>query len=168
MNLETFIRDIPNFPKPGILFKDITPLLNSPEAFAHCLEELVSKTPDTIDKVIGIEARGFFFGTAIAQKLSAGFIPVRKKGKLPYTTISENYSLEYGDDALEIHEDAVRKGDRVLIHDDVLATGGTAKAVVNLVERLGGTVVQCNFLIELEFLNGRKQLNSPILSVLKY
>ncbi len=168
MDLSTFVRDIPDFPKKGIIFKDITPLLNNPEALSTCLSRLVSNTPSQVDKVIGIEARGFFFGTALAEKLQAGFIPVRKKGKLPYDTISEQYSLEYGEDALEIHKDAIRKGDKVLIHDDVLATGGTAKAVINLVEKLGGEVVQCNFLIELDFLKGRNKLNTPIFSLLNY
>ncbi len=168
MDLSTFVRDIPDFPKKGIIFKDITPLLNNPEALSNCLASLVSNSPSKVDKVIGIEARGFFFGTALAEKLQAGFIPVRKKGKLPYDTIEEQYSLEYGEDALEIHQDAIKKGDKVLIHDDVLATGGTAKAVINLVEKLGGEVVQCNFLIELDFLKGRNKLNSPIFSLLNY
>lgn len=168
MNLSTFVRDIPDFPKKGIVFKDISPLLNNVEALRNCIETLVANSPKKIDKVIGIEARGFFFGVPLAEKLDAGFIPVRKKGKLPYKTVSESYSLEYGKDVLEIHEDAIQKGDKVLIHDDVLATGGTAKAVINLVERLGGEVVQCNFLIELDFLNGKENLDTPIFSLLNY
>jgi adenine phosphoribosyltransferase len=113
-----------------------------------------------INKVIGVESRGFFFGTLLAQELNAGFVPVRKPNKLPYDTISASYALEYGTDTLEIHTDAIQKGDRVLIHDDVLATGGTAKAVCELVEQLGGIIVQCNFIMELTFLNGREKLGS--------
>ncbi len=159
MNLQDYIRDIQDFPKPGIGFKDITPLLISPEATAFCLETLVNSLQNhKIDKVIGVESRGFFFGMLLAQKLNAGFIPVRKPKKLPFTTISASYDLEYGTDTLEMHVDAIKKGDRILIHDDVLATGGTAKAVCELVEQLGGEIVQMNFLMELSFLNGREKL----------
>jgi adenine phosphoribosyltransferase len=170
MDIEKFIRNIQDFPKPGIGFKDITPLLNNPAAMTSCLELLISNLADEkIDKVIGVESRGFFFGTLIAQKLNAGFIPVRKPNKLPFDTISASYELEYGSDTLEIHTDAIQKGDRVLIHDDVLATGGTAKAVCELVEKLGGEIVQCNFLMELSFLNGRNNLpNKEIFAVLTY
>ena len=170
MNIESYIRDIQDFPKPGIGFKDITPLLNSPEATEECLKLLVSTLENKkINKVVGVESRGFFFGTLIAQKLNAGFIPVRKPNKLPFDTISASYELEYGSDTLEIHVDAIQKGDRVLIHDDVLATGGTAKAVCELVEQLGGEIVQCNFLMELSFLNGREKLsNKDIFAVLTY
>ncbi|UGS24773.1 adenine phosphoribosyltransferase [Flavobacterium channae] len=159
MNLQDYIRDIQDFPKPGIGFKDITPLLISPEATAFCLEALVNSLQNhKIDKVIGVESRGFFFGMLLAQKLNAGFIPVRKPKKLPFTTISASYALEYGTDTLEMHVDAIKKGDRILIHDDVLATGGTAKAVCELVEQLGGEIVQMNFLMELSFLNGSEKL----------
>ena len=170
MAIEKYIRDIQGFPKQGILFKDITPLLNSPEATRECLELLLSGLNDKkIDKVVGVESRGFFFGTLLAQKLNAGFVPVRKPRKLPFTTISASYDLEYGTDTLEIHIDAIQKGDKVVIHDDVLATGGTAKAVCELVERLGGEIVQCNFLMELSFLNGREKIKQhPIFSPLKY
>ena len=170
MNLQAYIRDIQDFPKPGIGFKDITPLLNSPKASQFCLEILVNSLENVkIDKVVGVESRGFFFGTLLAQKLNAGFVPVRKPKKLPYETISASYELEYGSDILEMHIDAIQKGDKVLIHDDVLATGGTAKAVCELVEQLGGEIVQMNFLMELTFLNGREKLeNRPIFSVLKY
>lgn len=159
MALKNYIRDIQGFPKEGILFKDITPVLIDPIARKECLEKLMSSLKDKkIDKVIGVESRGFFFGMLIAQELNVGFIPVRKPNKLPYETISATYDLEYGTDTLEIHIDAIQKGDRILIHDDVLATGGTAKAVCELVERLGGKIVQCNFLMELTFLNGREKI----------
>ncbi len=142
MNLENYIRDIQDFPKPGIGFKDITPLLSNPEATSACLDLLASTLADKkINKVIGVESRGFFFGILLAQKLNAGFVPVRKPKKLPFETISASYELEYGTDTLEMHIDAIQKGDKVLIHDDVLATGGTAKAVCELVEQLGGEIV---------------------------
>ena len=170
MNLQDYIRDIQDFPKPGIGFKDITPLLNSPKASQFCLEILVNSLENVkIDKVVGVESRGFFFGTLLAQKLNAGFVPVRKPNKLPYETISASYELEYGSDILEMHIDAIQKGDKVLIHDDVLATGGTAKAVCELVEQLGGEIVQMNFIMELTFLNGREKLGiRPIFSALTY
>jgi adenine phosphoribosyltransferase len=151
-------------------FKDITPLLINPEATKHCLDLLLSSLKGKkIDKLIGVESRGFFFGMLLAQKLNVGFIPIRKPNKLPFKTISASYDLEYGSDILKMHIDAIQKGDRVLIHDDVLATGGTAKAVCELVEQLGGEVVQCNFLMELTFLNGREKLPvKEIFAVLKY
>jgi len=159
MDLKKYIRDIQGFPKEGIVFKDITPLLIDANARKKCLEILVSGVKDQkIDKVIGVESRGFFFGMLLAEELNAGFVPVRKPNKLPFDTISASYDLEYGTDTLEIHTDAIQKGDRVLIHDDVLATGGTAKAVCELVERLGGVIVQCNFLMEITFLNGREKI----------
>ena len=159
MDLRKYIRDIQGFPKEGIVFKDITPLLIDPKARKECLEILVSTVKDKkVDKVIGAESRGFFFGMLLAEELNAGFIPVRKPKKLPFETISASYDLEYGTDSLEIHTDAIQKGDRVLIHDDVLATGGTAKALCELVERLGGVIVQCNFLMEITFLNGREKI----------
>ena len=170
MNLENYIRDIQDFPKPGIGFKDITPLLSNPEATSACLELLASTLADkNINKVIGVESRGFFFGILLAQKLNAGFVPVRKPKKLPFETISASYKLEYGTDTLEMHIDAIQKGDKVLIHDDVLATGGTAKSVCELVEQLGGEIVQMNFLMELSFLNGREKLgNKEIFAALTY
>jgi len=159
MKLENYIRDIQGFPKEGILFKDITPLLNDPNATRECLKILVASLKgQKIDKVIGAESRGFLFGMLLAQELNAGFVPVRKPNKLPYKTISAAYDLEYGTDNLEIHIDAIQKGDKVLIHDDVLATGGTAKAVCELVEKLGGEIIQLNFLMELTFLNGREKI----------
>ena len=170
MSLEKYIRDIQDFPMEGIMFKDITPLLNDAQVRKKSLDLLVSAVSNQrIDKVIGVESRGFFFGTLLAQELNAGFIPVRKPNKLPYETISVTYDLEYGTDTLEIHADAIQKGDRILIHDDVLATGGTARAVCELVERLGGEIVQCNFLIELTFLNGRSKLNGKdIFAAIRY
>jgi adenine phosphoribosyltransferase len=159
MQLDKWIRDIENFPKQGVTFKDITPLLANPQAFSLCVQELLRLTEmQPIDKVAGIESRGFFFATLLARELGAGFVPIRKSGKLPGATFKQPYSLEYGMDALEIHEDAIQEGDRVLLHDDVLATGGTARAACKLIEKLGGTIVQCNFLIELEYLKGAEKL----------
>ncbi|WGF91183.1 adenine phosphoribosyltransferase [Aequorivita marisscotiae] len=170
MDLSKFIRNIEHFPKDGVHFKDITPLLADSAAMADGLTQLMALVGDEkIDKVAAIESRGFFFGTLLAQNLNAGFVPIRKPGKLPYKTLKEPYQLEYGIDALEIHEDAILKGERVLLHDDVLATGGTMKAACKLIESLGGEIVQCNFLLELEFLNGIQKLkNRPVKSLLKY
>ena len=159
MQLEPYIREVKDYPKKGIVFKDVTPLLNNPLAFKFATISLLNLVGNRqIDKVVGMESRGFFFATLMAQELNAGFVPVRKKNKLPAPTISESYELEYGTDILEIHKDAIKEGEQVLIHDDVLATGGTAKAVCKLVERLGGEIVQCNFLMEIEALNGRDKL----------
>lgn len=161
MKITDYIRDIKDFPKEGVIFKDITPLLNHIEARNKALELLVQQiNGKKIDKVIGVESRGFFFGTLLAQELNAGFVPVRKPKKLPYSTISQEYELEYGFDTLEIHIDAISPGDKVLLHDDVLATGGTAEAVCKLIEKLGGEIVQCNFLMELDFLNGKEKLKN--------
>lgn len=160
MPLKRYIREVKDFPKKGIVFKDITPLLSNNAARKECLDLLLSKLDNKkIDKVVGVESRGFFFGILLADALNAGFIPVRKPKKLPYETISASYELEYGTDTLEMHVDAINKGDKVLIHDDVLATGGTAKAVCELVKKLGGEIVQLNFLMELSFLNGREQIS---------
>lgn len=157
--LQEFIREVKDFPKPGVIFKDITPLLVNHSMREQALQSLISLMPDRqIDVVVGIESRGFFFGTLLAAALKCSFVPVRKPGKLPFQTLTQVYDLEYGQDSLQIHTDGIKKGDKVLIHDDVLATGGTAKAVCNLVEALGGEVVQCNFLMELAFLNGRDKL----------
>jgi adenine phosphoribosyltransferase len=161
INLQDYIRDIENFPKPGVLFKDITPLLGDRNASESCLNDLLALVEgERIDKVVAIESRGFFFGMLLAQRLDAGFVPIRKAGKLPYHTVIEPYSLEYGMDVIEMHEDAIKKGERVLLHDDVLATGGTAQAACKLIEKLGGEVVQCNFIIELQFLRGADKLKS--------
>lgn len=159
MDFKSFIRDIPDFPEKGVTFKDITPLLKDARALKAASEALYGQVLDKrIHKVVGMESRGFFFAPMLAVSLGAGFVPVRKDGKLPAHKIREVYTLEYGEDALEIHSDSIRKGDRILIHDDVLATGGTAKAVCDLVERLGGEVVQCLFLLQLEPLNGARKL----------
>ena len=170
MDFKSFIRDVPNFPKDGIIFKDITPLLQSPEMLNKTTEALAQLVNgQKIDKVVGMESRGFIFGPLLASKLNAGFVPIRKPGKLPSTTLSETYDLEYGTDTLEIHTDSIQKGDMVLIHDDVLATGGTASAACKLVEKLGGTIVQCNFLIELTFLEGISKIEDyEAKSLLKY
>lgn len=170
MKIENYLRDIQDFPKEGILFKDITPLLLEPKARDLMMEKLLSTVKTLgVDKVVAIESRGFFFGMLLAQELNVGFVPVRKKGKLPYKTISATYELEYGQDVLEMHMDAIKPGERVLLHDDVLATGGTAKAVCELVERLGGEIVQCNFLVELSFLGGREKIkNKSVFSAITY
>lgn len=168
--LKDKIRNIPDFPKPGILFYDITTLLGDPAGFRETIEVLAGPYMNAgIDIVVGIESRGFILGGAVADRIGAGFTPVRKPGKLPSSTITETYALEYGTDRLEIHDDAVRPGQRALIVDDVIATGGTARATAALVRRLGGTVHALAFLIELSVLNGRAQLNGEqVYSVLKY
>ncbi|WP_010228881.1 adenine phosphoribosyltransferase [Gillisia marina] len=169
-NLSKYIREIPDFPKEGIRFKDITPLLQDSDAIKESVAQFLARIGDQkIDKVVAIESRGFLFGMLLAEKLNAGFVPIRKPGKLPADTYSEVYELEYGKDTLEIHTDAIKKGERIILHDDVLATGGTAKTACNLVKKMGGEIVQCNFLIELLFLNGRNKLNSySVESLLKY
>jgi adenine phosphoribosyltransferase len=157
--LKDRVRDIPDFPRPGIVFKDITPLLSDREAFAFTVSRICDRFRDAgIDKVLGIEARGFIFAAPVAVTFGAGFIPVRKAGKLPWQIEKEEYELEYGTDLLEIHRDALRPGERVLVIDDVLATGGTAAATVRLVEKLGAQVVGLGFVIELAFLHGRERL----------
>lgn len=170
MDFNTYIRDVKDFPKPGIMFKDITPLLQDAVAIKKASEALYNFIGNQkVDKVIGVDSRGFIFAPLLAYKLGAGFVPIRKKGKLPAEKLSESYELEYGTDTLEIHEDAIKEGERVLVHDDVLATGGTAEAVCKLVERLGGEVVQCNFIIHLSFLKGENKLNGySVKSLLTY
>jgi adenine phosphoribosyltransferase len=158
-DLQARIRDVPDFPKPGIVFKDIMPLLASPDALRETVDRLAEwAEPRKPDLILGAEARGFITGGALACKLGCGFIAARKPGKLPWRTVSVKYALEYGFDALEVHADSIVKGQRVLVHDDVLATGGTAKAKCELVEQLGGEVVGVEFIIALEFLNGRERL----------
>lgn len=155
------VRAVPDFPKEGILFRDITPILADHESLSAALDlhlDAVAEVAADIDKVVAIESRGFLFGMALAERINAGFVPVRKPGKLPAETIQENYTLEYGMDALQIHSDAIASGDQVLVVDDLLATGGTANATCRLVERLGGKVTGCLFLIELAGLNGRSRL----------
>jgi len=170
MNLKDLIRDVKDFPIEGIVFKDITTLLKNPEGFNETLDNLynISKVKG-ITKVVGIESRGFIFGGALAAKLNAGFVPIRKPGKLPAGTVSEEYELEYGTDKMEIHKDAIEPGDKVLLHDDLLATGGTMKAACNLVEKLGGEIVQISFVIDLTFLNGKDLLKGyEIHSLIEY
>jgi len=168
--LKKIIRDIPDFPKPGILFKDITPLLNDPRAFQRAVDALVERHGGkTIDRIVGIESRGFIFGSALAYRLGVGFVPVRKPGKLPYRTKKVEYTLEYGRDALEMHEDAIRRGEGVLIVDDLLATGGTAGAVVQLVREMGGKIQGCAFVVELTELGGRKRLGDiPVDALIQF
>jgi len=170
LNLKKYIRNIPGFPKPGILFRDITPLLNDKRALKAAINLLSTKFKyKRVDAVIAVEARGFILAGAVAERLNAGFVPVRKKGKLPWKTYSATYSLEYGEDTLEIHKDSIKLGARVLILDDLLATGGTAKAVINLVKQLEGKIIGICFLIELTELGGRKKLKGyPVYSLVKY
>jgi len=159
MDISSFIRTVPDFPKKGIMFKDITTLIKDPNGFDIALSNLYNLAKDKkITKVVGIESRGFIFGAVLASKLGVGFVPIRKPGKLPAETLAESYSLEYGTDKIEIHKDALSTGDKVLLHDDLLATGGTMEAACKLVEKLGAEVVQISFLIELTFLNGREKL----------
>jgi adenine phosphoribosyltransferase len=154
------IRDVPDFPKPGILFKDITPILNDPKLFRQAVSLFADRVKKSgANKIAVVESRGFLFGSPVANDLGLGLVPIRKKGKLPYRTIEESYALEYGTATLEIHEDAFARGDRVVIIDDLLATGGTALASAHLVEKLGAKVVELEFLVELAFLDGRKKLN---------
>lgn len=169
-SLQAAIRDIHDFPKPGIVFKDITPLLSDPAIFSHSVELLAETVKDQkIDKVLGIDARGLIFGAPVALALKAGFIPLRKPGKLPWKTHSASYDLEYGSDSLEIHQDAIQPGDKIMLIDDLLATGGTASAAIQLISKLGGEIVCASFLIELNFLNGRQKLGSTkIHSILQY
>ena len=164
------IRDVPNFPKEGILFKDITTLLKDPDAFHQVVDLMAAAYRDkTVELVVGVESRGFIFGGALAYELHAGFVPVRKEGKLPYQKISESYALEYGSAVLEIHQDAIRPGQAVVIVDDLLATGGTARATARLVQQLGGRVVGISFLIELKFLKGAESLREfPVVSHLQF
>ncbi len=161
------IRDVPDFPKPGVVFKDITPVLADPDAFSALIDQLCAPYErGSVTKVVGIEARGFILATPVAEQLGAGFVPIRKPGKLPADVIRETYELEYGTDALEMHKDALRRGDRVLVVDDVLATGGTAAAAIRLVERLDAEVIGVAVFIELAFLGGRASLNGADLHAL--
>lgn len=167
--LAAAIRDIPDFPKPGILFKDITPILGDPTLFREAVEIFVARHAGKgLGKVAAIDARGFIFGGAIAQRLGAGFVPIRKKGKLPFRTHDESYDLEYGSNTICVHVDAFRPGEKVLILDDLLATGGTAAAAARLVQRAGGRIAEIDFLIELTFLKGREKLaDFPVFAVIQ-
>lgn len=169
-DLKKAIRDVPDFPKKGIIFKDITPLLQDAKLFKKAVDEICGNFEGRkIDTVVSVESRGFILGSAVAYKLGAGFVPVRKKGKLPYKTYSMTYDLEYGQDTLEMHQDAVSKGNKVLIIDDLLATGGTLGAVINLVKKMGGEIAGIGFLIELTFLKGRdKHKGYEIFSLIKF
>ena len=159
MEPASLIRDVPDFPIEGILFKDITPLLSDGDAFREVINWMADQYADSnVDCVVAIEARGYIFGAPLAYQLGVGFVPIRKPGKLPAGTVSESYELEYGTNSLEIHEDGIEPGQRVLVIDDLLATGGSARAAINLVERLGGKIIGVAFLIELDFLHGREKL----------
>ena len=169
-NIKSYIRDIPDFPKPGILFRDITPLLQDPGVFRSIIETLAERySSRDISKVVAIESRGFVFATPLAYELGVGFAPLRKEGKLPHETISEAYALEYGQTVIEIHRDAGKKGERILLFDDLLATGGTAAASLALLDRLGAEVVESCFVIELAALGGRQKIvGPPVFSLVKY
>jgi adenine phosphoribosyltransferase len=170
IDLTTRIRDVPDFPKPGVVFKDIMPLLADADALREAVDRIAEwAEPLTPDIVLGAEARGYITGGALACRLGCGFVPARKPGKLPWRTVAVKYALEYGFDQLEVHADSIRVGQRVLVHDDVLATGGTAKATVELVDQLGGTVVGLPFIIELGFLKGRERLEGyDVFSLIEY
>ncbi len=168
-SLKAVIRDVPDFPKPGIVFKDITTLLKNPKAYRRALDLFTVLCGDHLaDKVLAIESRGFIVGAPLADRLGLGFVPLRKPGKLPGKTMRHTYTLEYGEDCLEIHDDAVMPGERVLIVDDVIATGGTARAAGELVGKLGGVVAAYAFLVELSFLDGRSRLEGDVLSLIRY
>jgi adenine phosphoribosyltransferase len=170
MDLAGMVRDVPDFPIEGVLFKDITPLLREPDAFRQAVLQLADHYRDqAIDQVLAIESRGFIFGAPLALELGAGFVPIRKPGKLPSHTVAAEYTLEYGVNRLEIHTDAIQRGERVLVVDDLLATGGSARAAIELVERLGGIVIGAGFVIELLFLKGVERLAGyPVYSLIKY
>ena len=168
--LRMAIRDVPDFPKKGIVFKDITPLLGDRALFRASIDLFLERSRGKkIDKIVGIDARGFLFGSAVAYELGVGFVPIRKRGKLPYKTEIAKYSLEYGEAEMEMHIDAIIAGERVVLVDDLLATGGTSAAAAALIHKVGGHLLEAQFLIELEFLNGRKRLEpTPVVSFLKY
>lgn len=170
IELTDYIRDVPDFPKPGILFRDITPLLGSPEAFSEVIDRLAARyQSQKVDAIVAVESRGFIFGAPLAIRLGASFVPVRKPGKLPYETIRHSYDLEYGSDTLEMHSDALRAGQRVVIVDDLLATGGTIEACLKLLSNFDVEIVECAFCINLAFLQGARRLKPhPIFSLLEY
>jgi len=165
-SVKDYIRTIVNFPHEGIMFRDVTTLFADPRGFRMCIDQMLHPYAGApIDKVVGLEARGFILGGAIAHQLGTGFVPIRKKGKLPGTTISQDYKLEYGEAIVEIHDDAIEAGERILVVDDLLATGGTAEAGIKLIERLGGDIVGCSFIVDLPELGGRKKLESMNMDV---
>ena len=168
--LRAAVRDVPDFPKAGIIFKDITPILGSGELFRASIDVFLEQCRGKeIDKIVGIDARGFLFGSAVAYELGIGFVPLRKKGRLPYKTESAKYSLEYGEAEMELHLDAIEPGERVVLIDDLLATGGTSASAATLIKKVGGILLAAQFLIELEFLHGRQKLEPiPVISFLKY
>ena len=169
MDLAKYIRNIPDWPKEGVQFKDITTLWKAPEALRESTDILAGRYMDKgITKVVGAEARGFIVASPVAYLLGSGFVPVRKKGKLPYRQVEVTYDLEYGTDTLTVHEDAIEKGDRVLIVDDLFATGGTLRAMIELIRKMGGEIVEAAFIVELVFLNGRKGVDVPLYSIVKY
>ncbi len=165
-SVKDYIRTIVDFPHDGIMFRDVTTLFSDPRGFRMCIDQMLHPYAGApIDKVVGLEARGFILGGAIAHQLGTGFVPIRKKGKLPGTTISQDYKLEYGEAIVEIHDDAIEAGERILVVDDLLATGGTAEAGITLIERLGGDIVGCSFIVDLPELGGRKKLESMNMDV---
>ncbi|MEP6685246.1 MAG: adenine phosphoribosyltransferase [Verrucomicrobiota bacterium] len=168
--LRAAVRDVPDFPKPGIIFKDITPILANGALFRASIDLFLEKCEGkAIDKIVGIDARGFLFGSAVAYKLGVGFVPLRKKGRLPYKTESAAYSLEYGEAEMELHIDAIEPGEKIVLIDDLLATGGTSASAATLIAKVGGNLLEAQFLIELEFLHGRKKLDPiPVVSFLKF
>jgi len=168
--LRAAVRDVPDFPKPGIIFKDITPILCDGKLFRASIDAFLERCRGKeIDKIVGIDARGFLFGSAVAYELGIGFVPLRKKGRLPYKTESAKYSLEYGEAEMELHIDAIERGEKIVLIDDLLATGGTSASAAALIKKVGGVLVEAQFLIELEFLHGRQKLEStPVVSFLKY
>jgi adenine phosphoribosyltransferase len=168
--IKSKVRSIPDWPIKGVIFRDITTLLLDPPAFKHICTIFYDRyVNEKIDKIVGIDARGFLFGSVLAYKLDIGMIPIRKNGKLPYNTISESYTLEYGEEVIEIHEDAIQKGERVVVIDDLMATGGTISAAANLVEKLGGEIFECSFVLELPDLNGREKLgNRKVFSIVEF
>jgi adenine phosphoribosyltransferase len=168
--LRASVRDVPDFPKKGIVFKDITPILSDPSLFRASIDLFLERCREKpIDKIVGIDARGFLFGAAVAYELGVGFVPIRKRGKLPYQTQVAKYSLEYGEAEMEMHVDAIGAGERIVLVDDLLATGGTSAAAALLIRKAGGLLLEAQFLIELEFLHGRRQLEpTPVISFLKY
>lgn len=169
MDYKSIIRNVPDFPQKGVQFKDITTLWKDPNAFKKSIDGLADQCKGkNIQKVIGAESRGFIIGAPLAYLIGAGFVPARKPGKLPAETISQSYELEYGRASIEIHRDAIAKGENVIIVDDLLATGGTTKAIIELVESLGGNIIECIYLVELEFLNGRGNVNYPVFSLIKF